>query len=194
MRRFSYFGALMPSLVNPHVPVGPISRRCPASWVPQAPRLVLHYGMGVARDEPQRGPFLAMGQASLGSRASLPRALIIDDEPSMAKCIRRIISEQCDVEIASTSGEGLALVLEPSEREYRLILCDWLMPDLGGEEVYTAIARSKPHLTRRFVLVTGGAFTPEARRFLDTTQVRCLEKPFELERLLGFVSEILQHG
>jgi two-component system, NtrC family, sensor kinase len=150
--------------------------------------------MRVTRDETPQGQSLLAGRAryALGTRA--PRALIIDDEPTMAKGIGRVISGLCEVEIASTAREGLRLLLETKDQEYGVILCDWLLPDLGGDEVYAEVARSKPHLARRFVLVTGGAFSPEARRFLEATEVRCLEKPFELDQLLGFVSEILERG
>lgn len=150
--------------------------------------------MRVTGEETPRAPCLHAERAgrALGVRA--PRALIIDDEPTMAKGIGRALAGRCEVEVASTAREGLRLLLESKDQECGVILCDWLLPDLGGDEVYAELARSKPHLARRFVLVTGGAFSPEARRFLEATEVRCLEKPFELDQLLGFVSEVLERG
>jgi hypothetical protein len=35
-------------------------------------------------------------------------------------------------------------------------------------------------MERRFVFMTGGAFTTQARAFLDGVSNRCLEKPFDL--------------
>ena len=37
--------------------------------------------------------------------------------------------------------------------------------------------------------MTGGAFTPKAREFLERTSVACLEKPFELRQIRDLVAE-----
>jgi hypothetical protein len=37
--------------------------------------------------------------------------------------------------------------------------------------------------------MTGGAFTPNARLFLEGFEGRCLEKPFAVDRILALLSE-----
>ncbi len=66
-----------------------------------------------------------------------------------------------------------------------------MMPELTGYEFYElAVARS-PSLARRFVFLTGGAFTPRAAEFL--AQVGCprVEKPFERATLREALASVL---
>ena len=42
---------------------------------------------------------------------------------------------------------------------------------------------------RRVVFLTGGAFTMDAREFLDKTANACMEKPFKMESLRALVNE-----
>jgi hypothetical protein len=48
-------------------------------------------------------------------------------------------------------------------------------------------AQKRPGLERRFVFMTGGAFTPRAAEFLATVRNRLLEKPFDLATLRTIV-------
>jgi hypothetical protein len=47
--------------------------------------------------------------------------------------------------------------------------------------VYEFLVAQGGAMIDRLVLMTGGAFTPHMREFLETTDVRCLEKPFSFE-------------
>ena len=64
-----------------------------------------------------------------------------------------------------------------------------MMPDVSGMDVYERIARSRPDIARRFVFVTGGAFTERARAFVDEVGAAGVEKPFDLARLPHLLRE-----
>jgi hypothetical protein len=53
--------------------------------------------------------------------------------------------------------------------------------------LYEAVAQQFPEMAPRMVFVTGGAFTPAARRFMEAHRDRCLEKPFEVASLRELV-------
>ena len=44
-----------------------------------------------------------------------------------------------------------------------------------------------PALADRFVFVTGGAFSPDAKRFLEDTVCAVIQKPFRVEDLLALI-------
>ncbi len=107
------------------------------------------------------------------------RVLIIDDEAKLAWTLRMALSDQHDV-VTMASGREAVAAIERGE-SFDLILCDLMMPELSGMDVYDAVARLRPELLRRFVFMTGGAFTERARAFLQDPDVRRLEKPFLIQ-------------
>ncbi len=93
------------------------------------------------------------------------RVLVVDDEPGVGKVLRRILREH-DVEVASGGRQALEwLQREPDH--FDAVLCDVMMPDLGGKDLFEAVRRTHPGLERRFVVVSGGAVTANARVFLE---------------------------
>ena len=117
-------------------------------------------------------------EAERPAPALLPRAriLVIDDEPAMHTTVQRMVPQH--------QVEGVHNALEAIERIHRnpwydLILCDVMMPDMPGEQVYESIATSHPGLERRFVFMTGGAFTRRAQAFLERVPNPQLRKPFQ---------------
>ncbi|MFW6086690.1 MAG: hypothetical protein ACODAG_05745 [Myxococcota bacterium] len=50
----------------------------------------------------------------------------------------------------------------------------------NGVDLYDALRRrGHEALAAWMIFMTGGAFSPRARKFLRSTQAPCLEKPFE---------------
>lgn len=107
------------------------------------------------------------------------RVLIIDDEAKLAWTLRMALSDQHDV-VTMASGREAVAAIERGE-SFDLILCDLMMPELSGMDVYDAVARLRPEILHRFVFMTGGAFTERARAFLQDPKVRRLEKPFLIQ-------------
>jgi CheY-like chemotaxis protein len=87
---------------------------------------------------------------------------------------------------ASTSGLEALARIEAGER-FDLILCDLMMPEMTGMEVYERLAALAPDQAAATVFLTGGAFTRRAREFLEGRP--CLEKPFDLSALEALVRE-----
>jgi PAS domain S-box-containing protein len=114
---------------------------------------------------------------SPGGAAKRRRVLVIDDEATLASMIRRALSKSCDVDVATDAREGLALLVDGGQ--YDVVLCDLMMPDMTGMDLYAEIARRRPGFEHRFVFMTGGAFTPRASEFLARVKNRRLEKPFQ---------------
>ena len=125
-----------------------------------------------------------------GARAQ-PRVLVVDDEPALGKALKAVLGDDFEVDVVTHGREALALLAEGSPHRYDLILCDLMMPELSGEDVYVACTKARPELARRFVFMTGGAFTPRGRKFLDSVGTPILEKPFDIKGVRALVSERL---
>jgi signal transduction histidine kinase/CheY-like chemotaxis protein len=113
------------------------------------------------------------------------RVLVVDDEPLVGTVLCRTLSDH-EVTVVHSAREALDRIAR-GER-YELILADLLMPEMTGMDLYQAVQGLDATLARRFLFLTGGAFTAAARAFLDSEPVECVEKPFDLAALRAAVA------
>ena len=90
-----------------------------------------------------------------------------------------------DIELAYSGAEALKLL--ENDRRFDVILCDLQMPEMSGADVYRLVSERWPGLEQRFIIITGGAFSPEARRFMEEGVVTCVNKPFQLNEILEII-------
>ncbi len=109
-----------------------------------------------------------------------PRILVIDDELALGQILQRALSRDYDVTLLTHGRDAIALLSAADTPGFDLILCDLMMPDVNGEDVFETVTRAEPDLAKRFVFMTGGAFTPRAQRFLAEQSAVVLEKPFDM--------------
>lgn len=116
------------------------------------------------------------------------KILIIDDDLAVAKVARRLLARDHDVTVVT--DPRLALTLLAQESSFEIILCDLMMPEVTGMDVYREVARLDLNPPPRMAFMSGGAFTDDARTFL--AQVRCphIEKPFNRDALLHLIDEL----
>ena len=97
------------------------------------------------------------------------RVLVVDDDRSVAKVVATVLGEHHEVTIARSGREALAALERVPDVD--LIVCDLMMPEVSGIDLYETLVLVRPELADHFLFMTGGAFTPE--------------------RLLGAVAEVL---
>jgi PAS domain S-box-containing protein len=112
------------------------------------------------------------------------RVLIVDDDAVLARTLCRVLHGQ-EVAVAANGREALDLLM--SGRSFDVILCDLMMPVMTGMELHAKIVEQLPHLVESMIFITGGAFTPSTRAFLDQVSNECLEKPFDARNLRAIV-------
>lgn len=115
------------------------------------------------------------------------RVLIVDDEELVLKALMRTL-EGHEVR-AARSGRQAIEILE-KEGAFDLVLCDVMMPDMNGEDVYNAASRVSPGTQQRIVFVTGGAFTKDANNFLNRVPNRHIEKPFTKASIIDLIDDL----
>ncbi len=108
--------------------------------------------------------------------ATAARVLVIDDEPAVGRSIALLLSPDYDVTPVTRARDALER-LTAGER-FDAIVCDVLMPEMSGIDLYQQLARTAPELLPRVVFLTGGAFTPQAQDFLATAHRPHVDKPF----------------
>jgi CheY-like chemotaxis protein len=109
------------------------------------------------------------------------RILVIDDELLLGRTLSLAFQGQHEVIVCTSGREALERL--SYDARFDLILCDLMMPDMSGMTVHDRIAREHPELTERLVFMTGGAFTDDARAFLDEHPHAQLDKPFDIAQV-----------
>jgi CheY-like chemotaxis protein len=140
-----------------------------------------------ASDGPAAGALPSTG--AVAPPAPRGRILIVDDEPAIRAAVQRMLRREHDVEQASNARHALEQ-LQSGER-FDAIVCDLMMPSTTGMELHAELTRLGPDQARRMIFMTGGAFTPEARRFVEGCESEVLEKPLDAERLRAAVRRVV---
>jgi CheY-like chemotaxis protein len=117
------------------------------------------------------------------------RLLIVDDEIVFSGSLRRLFSNEHDVTVVNRGSEALGR-LRAGER-FDAILCDLLMPEVTGVELYTELRQLAPDQADCIIFLTGGAFSESSQRFLDGISNRWFEKPCNLDLLRAAVREVV---
>ncbi|NVJ20372.1 MULTISPECIES: hybrid sensor histidine kinase/response regulator [Myxococcus] len=127
-------------------------------------------------------PLPRVGPPSLGRRV-----LVVDDEPRVLDLMRRLLRGH---ELVTLANGREALAHLGQDRAFDVILCDLMMPELTGMDVYHSVRDTWPGLHDRIVFISGGAFTPETKRFLQEVRNPVLAKPFEAQHLRDMVMTV----
>jgi CheY-like chemotaxis protein len=117
------------------------------------------------------------------------RILAIDDEPIVGTALKRVLGK--DNEVITETSARRALDRIRAGEHFDLILCDLMMPDVTGVDFYNELKEFAPERAADIVFMTGGAFTPKARGFLETVTNERLEKPFDMATLKSLVQDHL---
>ena len=156
----------------------------PVAGLEQADDLTADAPAAVA---PQPGGGGPSGPGGAGPRK--PRVLVVDDEPLVRTVVSRTLARDHDIVTAGSAAEALALVARGEA--FDLVLSDLQMPQQTGMDLHAELSRVAPALARRMIFFSGGAYTEDARAFLDREGVECLEKPFDLDTLRAVVASHL---
>lgn len=119
----------------------------------------------------------------------MARILLIDDDEASLDFMRHVMRvDGHELAHAADGDQGLALV-----QQFRpeLIICDVVMPHLGGYAVLETV-RADPQFSKLPVLLFSAFMTEEARAMaLQRGATEVLAKPFDLEQLHGAVGRCL---
>jgi two-component system, cell cycle sensor histidine kinase and response regulator CckA len=117
------------------------------------------------------------------------KILVVDDEDVVARGVQRILSREHDVVIKTSAKAALECLVGET---FDLILCDLMMPEMTGMDLYQELTTRFPDHLNRIIFMTGGTFTASARQFLTETPKEHLEKPFESSNLRAIARRYVQ--
>ncbi len=123
--------------------------------------------------------------------ASAPKTiLLLEDDPSTVEVLTQFLqAHSYRVMTAKDGVQGLKYIMAS---DYDIVICDMMMPNLPGDMFYLAVERTKPHMAKRFLFITGYASDQRIRAFISKIKGLILFKPFDMQLLLDNISLVLK--
>ena len=123
------------------------------------------------------------------------RVLVVDDDRALRRMVTMVLEDaEWDVLEAKDGLEALAMLRSNPNR--LVVLLDWRMPIMSGEEVLD-IVQADPELAARhaYVLLTANAaaLSPHLKDLLRELGIPVIAKPFGIHELL-YTVEKQAHG
>ena len=122
-----------------------------------------------------------------------PRVLLMEDEPSLARGLKMVLSKQgYEVDLADTGVRALGSL---GMKDFDLLVADLRLPDMDGMEVIRAAKETSPQT--QVIVITGYASVPSAVDSMKTGVLDYLAKPFTMDEFIhgeGFCQVIQDAG
>ena len=115
------------------------------------------------------------------------RILIVDDDRPVAAAVALELEDH-DVVVAGSGREAFEILRR--DPAFDVVLCDVMMPELSGVDLYNWLRPIEPQMVERFVFMTGGAFTARAEQFLRDIPNPRLDKPFSPDDLRRVIASV----
>jgi signal transduction histidine kinase len=118
------------------------------------------------------------------------RVLLIDDDEELLEVLESVVGLYHQVTAVPDANLALQLIRDGSE--FDCIICDLMMPNLGGVDFYDRLKEISPEHCGRIVFMTGGSFTTRTDQFLRRPEIRSREKPISTADLLELIQEVVK--
>ena len=148
--------------------------------------------MGTETNSHEDSVGLQANRSATGESAGVGQEIIlaIDDDAEILNSIRRLlIREGWVVLTASDPLEGLQ-VYEAHWRTIQVVLLDYFMPTLRGDEVFERLRRINPHVR---VLLTTACDDYVSAKMLQGGLCGFVQKPLSRRDLVGGIRKSLNH-
>jgi CheY-like chemotaxis protein len=118
------------------------------------------------------------------------RVLLLEDRGDFREVLRdHLVARSFQVTSVQSGVEGM---FEIRKGAFDLIICDMMMPRMGGEMFYWAVTRIRPATARRFIFFTGHRNNPALEFFFQRVKATVLTKPFTLKALDSTIRDVFR--
>ena len=118
------------------------------------------------------------------------RVLVVDDDPHIVELFCDVLQRDARFEVrTASSGYDAGLITQ----EFRpdLIILDFMLPDINGNVVCRAIRNNDELADTRIIVVSGVVNQDEINDLLEAGADEFVKKPFNIEKLIGRVRDLL---
>ncbi|HWD19128.1 MAG TPA: hybrid sensor histidine kinase/response regulator [Verrucomicrobiae bacterium] len=104
--------------------------------------------------------------------------LVVDDEEDIVELVRKTLERRGYTVRTAQNGESALRHL--AHDTFDLIISDWKMPGLNGQQLYERLLQIQPKSAERMIFMTGDVLSERTEKYLQEHEKICLTKPFSL--------------
>lgn len=120
------------------------------------------------------------------------KVLLLEDRDDFREVLYdHLESRNYQVTAVRSGVEGLRKIMQS---RFDIIICDMMMPKVGGEMFYWAVTRARPAAGQRFIFFTGHQNNPKIDFFFRRVNARVLIKPFQLKSLDAAILDVFSRA
>ncbi len=124
--------------------------------------------------------------------SSETKVLLIDDDRDLLEVLESVIAVKHQVKALTDAAKALEVIAEGNQ--FDCILCDLMMPKLGGVDFYERLLKISPEHCQRIVFMTGGSFTAKTDQFLKQENIVHREKPISTLDLMELIQNTIDRS
>jgi CheY-like chemotaxis protein len=119
--------------------------------------------------------------------------LVVEDDPALRKAMAEMLAELGYAVLTAENGRQAIALFGENQAKINMVVSDLVMPDIGGKELFLALAQGFPtDNPLRMLVVTGYAQEEVAHWQAENGQITWLQKPFTMEIFAQRVAEALR--
>lgn len=116
------------------------------------------------------------------------KILIVDDAAFMRDLVRKGVRSTYPSFVIKEAADGQQAKGILKQEDFDLVLCDWEMPKMTGDELLTWVRQESSQKDVRFVLVTSRGEKEHVVKALELKASNYIVKPFTNEKLIDVVN------
>ncbi len=120
------------------------------------------------------------------------RLLIVDDEPYILKALSNGLKRFGYEVVAADNGKDAISLFEKQKDLFDAVILDIIMPDMGGDQVLTALKRISP--TIKIILSSGYSLDGLNKNKKESRGDGFIQKPYQIDRLATLLSKLINTG
>jgi two-component system, NtrC family, sensor kinase len=125
----------------------------------------------------------------LFSKARAAHVLVLDDEKSIAELLcEMLFMLGHKPSLCLAAPQALAMI---EKQSFDLIISDFRMPLMNGQEFHEQVKQKNPALARRIIFLTGDVVHEQTQSFLKSSGNPHLAKPFHLSGIERVIADVL---
>jgi len=119
------------------------------------------------------------------------RLLVVDDDEQIVELFVDVLERDPRLEVrTASSGYDAGIVTEQFRPD--LVILDYMLPDINGDVVCRTIRENPDFADTKIVIVSGVVNQSEINRLLAGGADDFVKKPFNIDKLVGRIHELLQ--
>ncbi len=119
------------------------------------------------------------------------RILIVDDDEQIVELFVDVLSRDDRFEVR-TAGTGYDAGVLTEQFKPDLMILDYMLPDINGNVVCNTVRQNPALSGMKIIIVSGVVNEDEVSQLMLAGADEFVKKPFDIERLLTLISEVLE--